>query len=85
MYKLLDLGIKNTICEAREINGNIVSYRIAPIDGYKLHEITLDENIIDENGNEIGKIKKGYTTSYVTAGVEYNFEKNDREIYAVEK
>ena len=85
MYKLLDLGIKNTICEAREMNGNIVSYRIAPIDGYKLHEITLDENIIDENGNEIGEIKKGYTTSYVTTGIEYNFEKNDREIYAVEK
>ena len=85
MYKNIEPKIENTIFEARvDENENIISYRISPSDGYKLHEITLDEKLIDENGNETGEEKQGFTTSYVTAGVDYDFEKNEREIYAVE-
>lgn len=83
MYREIEPLIKNTICEAREENGKIISYRISPARGYKLHEITLDENVFDEEtGDETGEIKKGFTASYVTAGADYDFEKNDREIYA---
>lgn len=83
MYKTIELLIDNTVCEAREIDGKIVSYRIRPIEGYKLHEVTLDERETDENGNETGNILPGYTTAYITAGADYDFAKNDREIYVV--
>ena len=83
MYKEIEPLVDNTVCEAREIDGKVMSYRIRPVKGYKLHEITLDENVFDkESGIETGEIKKGYTTSYITAGVDYDFVKNEREIYA---
>ena len=62
-------------------NGNVLWYRISPNEGYKLHEITLDEIVVDEYGNETGEVKLGFTESYVTAGVDYDFEKNERQIY----
>lgn len=83
MYKEIKPLFDNTLSEAREKTGEIVSYRIRPIEGYKLHEISLDENVIDDEGNETGETRKGFTTSYVTAGANYDFEKNEREIYAV--
>ena len=79
MYKEIEAKLENTIFEAREENGRILSYRISPAEGYKLHEITLDECV-----NEAGEIKLGFTKSYVTAGVGYDFEKNERQIYSVE-
>ncbi len=84
MYKEIEAKLENTIFEARKENGEIMSYRIRPAEGYKLHEITLDEMVVDENGNETGEKKLGFTTSYVTAGAGYDFEKNPREIYVVE-
>ena len=85
MYKIIESKIENTIFEAREENGQILSYRITPKEGYKLHEITLDENVTDEYGRETSEIKKGFTTSYITAGIDYDFEKNTRQIYAVKE
>lgn len=84
MYKEIEPIIENTIFEARmSENEEILSYRIFPAEGYKLHETTLDEEVFDEETHEsTGKIKKGYTTSYVTASGTYDFEKNDRQIYA---
>ena len=85
MYKETESKIENTLFEARTAeNGKILSYRIRPAKGYKLHEVTLDESVVDEHGNETGEIKKGYTESYVTAGADYDFIKNEREIYAEE-
>ena len=83
MYKKIEPLLDNTICETREKGGKVISYRIRPVEGYKLHEVTLDEIVTDESGAETGEVKKGYTTSYITAGANYNFEKNEREIYAV--
>lgn len=85
MYKEIEALIENTKFEARvDKNGNIISYRISPMEGYKLHEITLDEEIMDkETLLPTGKIKKGYTRSFVTAGANYDFKKNERDIYAV--
>ena len=84
MYKKTEAKIENTIFEARtDEKGTVLSYRIFPKEGYKLHEITLDEEIVDKETLEpTGKIKLGYTESYVTAGADYDFEKNEREIYA---
>ena len=80
MYKETESKIENTIFEARtDEKGNILSYRISPKEGYKLHEITLDET-----NEETGEVKLGFTTSYITAGVNYDFEKNERQIYALE-
>ena len=84
MFKQTESKLKNTIFEALEMNGEILSYRIRPEEGYKLHEITLDEPVFDEETmQETGKKKLGFTKAYTTAFANYDFEKNPREIYAV--
>ena len=84
MYKEIESKIKNTIFEARtDKNGKVISYRISPATDYKLHEISLDEPIMDENGNETGETKQGFTKSYITAGANYDFAKNDRQIFSI--
>ena len=80
MYREIKPLIENTICEAREKDGKVISYRIRPEKGYKLHEITLDEK-----NEETGEVIFGFTEAYVTAGADYDFEKNDRQIYSVKK
>lgn len=81
MFKRVKTKIEYATTEAyTDENGNILWYRITPNEGYKLHEITLDEV-----ENETSEPKLGFTTSYVTAGVNYDFEKNVREIYAVKE
>ena len=87
MYKEIEPKLENTIFEARtDESGEIISYRIYPAEGYKLHEITLDEPVVNEETHEeTGKIKPGFTKSYVTAGGNYDFKKNERQIYAVKE
>ena len=81
MYREIETKLKNAVFEARtDKSGNVISYRISPEKGYKLHEITLDEFV-----EETGKTILGFTVSYITAGANYNFEKNPRQIYAVKK
>lgn len=85
MYKNTESKIENTIFEARtDKNGKVISYRISPAEGYKLHEISLDEPVVDDNGILTGEIKKGFTHTYTTAGAKYDFIKNTRQIYAEE-
>ena len=85
MYKETESKIENTLFEMRkDTNGKVLSYRIRPANGYKLHEITLDENLLDDFGNETGEVKIGFTKSYITAGANYDFVKNERKIYAKE-
>ena len=78
------MTIENVIIKEITINNN-KAYLIRPEKGYKLHEKSRDEAVIDENGIETGEIKLGYTSGVITAGADYDFEKNEREIYAVEK
>ena len=86
MYKRIKTKIEHATTKARlDADGNIISYRISPNEGYKLHEITLDEIVVDENGNETGEVIPGFTESYVTAGGGYDFEKNERQIYVKER
>ena len=85
MYKETEPLIENTVCEERlGKDGKVISYRIKATEGYLLHETTLDEKIIDKNtGLETGEIRKGFTSSYITAGAGYDFVKNTRKIYCV--
>ena len=83
MYTETKALIENTIFEARMKNDNIISYRIRPVEGYKLHEKTLDKYILNDDGEETGDVILGFTKAYITTGANYNFEVNDREIYCV--
>jgi hypothetical protein len=86
MYKDIKPIIENTVMKARyNEKGEVINYVIAPKEGYKLHEKSRDEAVIDENGNLTGEIKKGYTTGIVTALSDYDFAENPREIYAVKE
>lgn len=82
MYIQTEPLIENTICEVRVEDDTIVSYKMSPAEGYKLHEITLDAPKTDSEGNEIaGEIILGYTKSYITIGPNYDFDINERQIY----
>lgn len=86
MYVKVDALLDNTIFEARMKNNEVFFYKISPAPGYKLHEITLDEPVFDEEtGMPTEEIKPGYTTAYVTTEASYDFITNDREIYAVKE
>lgn len=83
MYKDIEALIENTIMKERyNDNGELINYVIAPVEGYMLHEKSRDEIILDENGNETGDVKKGYTSGIVTVLANYDFDNNPREIYA---
>ena len=86
MYKDIEPIIKNTVMKERyNDNGEKVNYIISPQKGYLLHEKSRDEAIFDENGVDTGEIKKGYTSGIVTVLANYDFEKNERELYAVKE
>jgi hypothetical protein len=87
MFKRIKTKIEHATTKAKyDADGNILWYQLSPNEGYKLHEITLDEEVCDEETLEpTGEIKLGFTESYVTAGADYDFEKNDRQIYVVAK
>lgn len=86
MYKEIVPIIENTVMQERyNDDGEMVNYIIKPKDGFLLHEKSRDEIIIDENGNETGEVKKGYTKGIVTVLANYDFNKNEREIYAKEE
>lgn len=75
--------IKNVVIEEKIINSKKI-YKIYPEKGYKLHEKSRDEIAVDENGNETGEVLLGYTEGVITASADYDFAKNEREIYAVQ-
>lgn len=86
MYKNIETKIENTVMKERyNDKGELINYVISPEEGYKLHETSRDEALLDENGNETGEIKKGYTSGIVTVLANYDFKENTREIYAVDK
>ena len=86
MYKDIETLIENTTMKERyNDNNELINYVISPNEGYVLHENSRDEIVLDENGNETGDVKKGYTSGIVTVLANYDFEKNPREIYAVKE
>lgn len=86
MYKNIKTKIENAVMQKRtNENGDVVNYTILPADGYLLHEKNRDEIVFDDEGNETGEVKKGYTSGLITVFPNYDFEKNPREIYAVKE
>ena len=84
MYKKIEPLIENTLCEACETSRGAGYHRVIPVEGYKLHEKGLDMPIFDEKtGRETNKIERGYTTGFTTVSTTYDWEKNERQIYAV--
>lgn len=81
--------IANTIMQKRFIDGVFKVYTIKAIDGYVLHDNTLDyqssdhitgEPLFDEDGNAL--ITLGYATGTKTCAASYDFVANPREFYA---
>lgn len=86
MQKEIETKIKNTLMKERYNDEGVkVNYIISAADGYKLHDNNRDEVVLDEEGNETGEIIKGYTKGIVTVLADYDFDKNQRELYAVEE
>ena len=76
----------NTTQEAyySDTDGRLMSYVIAPVEGYMLHDKTCDtEILVEETGEPTGEVRLGYTGGSISVGRNYNFGENPREIYAV--
>ena len=74
--------IENASVNKILVNGVHIQYEITPIQGYVLHNTARDWTRIDEASGE--KIEyKGYSHGASSCSVNYDFEKNLREFYAV--
>jgi hypothetical protein len=77
--------IANTTMQKRFYDGVHKQYCITANDGYVLHDNTLDqyEGGFTEDGEPIGELLLGYTTTTCTCAASYDFATNPREFYAV--
>lgn len=73
----------NTTAKASYNGDDLMAYRIYPNEGYLLHTTSYDEPILDDEGNETGEVKKGYTEGFISLNKNYDFEGNPFEVYAV--
>ena len=85
IYKDIEPLISNTEMQVREDeNGEVISYRITPSKGYKLHTIHYDIQLFDsDTGEPIDEYELGYTTGTILVGNNYDFEENPFDIYSV--
>lgn len=77
---------ENTTQEAyySDIDNRLMSYVIAPVEGYVIHDKQYDEEIlVEETGEHTGEYRLGYTGGTISVGRNYDFAENMREIYAV--
>ena len=74
--------IEHTNMKKAYDNGNFVSYRIAPIEGYVLHDKARDYTDMNPDTME-ETFKLGYTTATASCGANYDFTANPREFYAI--
>ena len=65
---LIDIEPKfdNTTAKASYNGDELIAYRIYPNEGYLLHTTSYDEPILDDEGNETGEVKKGYTEGFIS-------------------
>ena len=84
---LIDIEPKfdNTTAKASYNGDDLMAYRIYPEKGYLLHSTFSDEPILDDEGNETGEVKKGYTEGFISLNKNYDFEGNPFEVYAIAK
>ncbi len=75
----------NTTMKASYNGDVLMAYRIYPDEGYLLHTDSYDEPILDDEGNETGEVKKGYTEGFISLHHTYDFESNPFDVYAILK
>jgi hypothetical protein len=76
--------IENTNMRKMLSDGVHRTTRIAPAEGYVLHDNILDENVFDEETSMITEeIALGYKEGEVSVRYDYDFDANPRELYAV--
>ena len=78
-YKDIDTLIPNAKMSILLKDGKEISYNITPSEGYQLHAKELDSE-----DAMTGEIVLGYTEGKKSCPLDYDFEENPREFYAVE-
>ena len=78
-YKGIETKIPNTKMSILLKDNQEISYNITPFEGYKLHAKELDSE-----DDMTGEIALGYTEGKKSCPLDYDFEENPREFYAVE-
>jgi hypothetical protein len=71
-YKDVEAKIPNTTMKVRLLNGKERTYCIAPVDGYVIHDNTLDTVDIDEKTQEETVIL-GFRNDEASVSVKYDF------------
>lgn len=87
-YEEIKTLVANTKTEKMidEKSNELISYRISPLEGYKLHSNIYDEEIIDEETLEpTGEIRLGYICfpSFIQVGCNYDFKKNPYKFFTI--
>ena len=83
-YEDIETKISNTTMRKRILNDLEITYCITPNEGYLLHDKLYDEPVMDEvTMEETGKVILGFRKSTATVPVNYDFELNSRQFYAV--
>ena len=76
--------IHNTIMKQSFNDGQPSAYYIMPIEGYVMHDKHYDAPEINpETFEETGNIILGYRTNCASLSIDYDFNKNPRELYAI--
>jgi hypothetical protein len=76
--------IENTTMRKMIADGTHRTTRIAPVEGYVLHDNNLDDVALDDiTGMPTDEILLGYKEGEISVGHDYDFKENPRELYAV--
>ena len=83
-YEDIETKIPNTTMQKRILNDSEITYCITPNEGYLLHDKLYDEPVMDDaTMEETGKVILGFRKSTATVPVNYDFELNTRQFYAI--
>ena len=76
--------IENTTMTILYLNNVAIAYKITADDGYVLHDNVLDKTIYDDETDEpTGEVVLGYSAGTKSCGINYDWDANPREFYAV--
>ena len=76
--------IENTTMTILYLDNVAKAYKIKANDGYVLHDNVLDAYEYDEfTGDPIGQPVLGYSEGTKSCGINYDWDENSREFYAV--
>ena len=88
MLKDMKPIIEHTIMQKyyNDKTNKLISYRITPEPGYKLHHSALDVEVVDDVSYETtGEIELGFTESFIQINKNYDFNINTDDIYTIKK